>query len=105
MNKKNKENGIVTLAEVISSVAEGNPKSTKSETKVIIDDFLNQISICLSKGDSVKIPNFGKFTVKERDEKEGRNPQTGKTITIPKKTIVKFAPFDSLKKKVNHEED
>ena len=44
----------------------------------------------LEAGDKVALIGFGSFSVSERSERSGRNPQTGKTITIPAKKVVKF---------------
>ena len=44
----------------------------------------------LSRGDSVAIPRFGTFSVKERAEHKARNPRTGEEITVPARKIIVF---------------
>jgi DNA-binding protein HU-beta len=49
------------------------------------------------KGEEVSIPGFGKFTVKDRPEREGRNPGTGEAITIAASKKVAFTAAKGLK--------
>jgi DNA-binding protein HU-beta len=55
----------------------------------------------LAEGNEIAIAGFGKFTATVRDERTGRNPQTGEAITIAAKVAVKFKPASALKDKVN----
>jgi len=76
-------------AEIIDAVA-GGANLTKADAKKAIDAMFTAIQETLKKGDSVVIKNVGKFQVVKRNQRFGRNPQTGKAITIPSKNIVKF---------------
>jgi len=58
------------------------------------------IAIALDAGDKVTIPGFGTFSTKHRAERQGRNPATGKTITIPAKNYVHFKPGKTLRERV-----
>ncbi len=58
------------------------------------------IAIALDAGDKVTIPGFGTFSTKRRGERQGRNPATGKTITIPAKNYVHFKPGKTLRERV-----
>jgi DNA-binding protein HU-beta len=58
------------------------------------------IATALDAGEKVTIPGFGTFATKQRGERQGRNPATGATITIPKKKYVTFKPGKTLKERV-----
>ncbi len=58
------------------------------------------IAIALDAGDKVTLPGFGTFSTKHRGERQGRNPATGKTITIPAKNYVHFKPGKTLRERV-----
>jgi len=58
------------------------------------------IAAALDAGDKVTIPGFGTFATKQRGERQGRNPATGATITIPKKKYVNFKPGKTLRERV-----
>jgi len=55
----------------------------------------------LKKGDKISLVGFGSWSVTEKAAREGRNPQTGKTIKIPAKKVVKFKAGTELSNAVN----
>ena len=63
-------------------------------SKAIADQALNSIlgaiTGAVAEGDKVTLIGFGTFSVTKRAAREGRNPQTGKSIQIPAKNVVKF---------------
>lgn len=76
-------------AQLIDAIAE-KAGLTKADSKKALDAFVETVSDALKSGDKVALIGFGSFTTSERGERTGRNPQTGKTITIPAKKVVKF---------------
>lgn len=62
----------------------------------IIDSFLDQMRICLNRGDVVEIKGFGRIFTKQTGPKKGRNPRTGEELVIPARTVVKFKPSTQL---------
>jgi len=74
---------------------------SKADAKKALDSVLNHIEKSLSKGDRVSLVGFGSFSVSKRAAREGRNPQTGKTIKIAAKKVVKFKAGSDLQKAVN----
>jgi DNA-binding protein HU-beta len=67
----------------------------------ILEAFTTTIAGALSKGDSVALIGFGTFDVSSRKQRTGRNPQTGKAITIPAAKVPRFRAGKQLKEKVN----
>ncbi|MDG1262124.1 MAG: HU family DNA-binding protein [Flavobacteriales bacterium] len=86
-------------AELVESMAEGAGIS-KADAKRALDAFIDTTSSALKKGDRVALVGFGSFSVSERSARKGRNPQTGKEITIKAKKVVKFKPGAELSTKV-----
>ncbi len=74
---------------------------TKAAAKLALESFLGNVSTSLKKGDKVSLVGFGSWSVSERAAREGRNPQTGKTIKIAAKNVVKFKPGSELDESVN----
>lgn len=76
-------------AQLIDAIAE-KTGLTKADSKKAIEGFMDVVSETLKSDDKVALVGFGTFSVSERAERQGRNPQTGATITIPSKKVVKF---------------
>ena len=86
-------------AELIDAMAAGAGLS-KADAKRALDAFVGSTTDALKKGDRVALVGFGSFSVTRRAARKGRNPQTGKEITIKAKNVVKFKPGSDLAKKV-----
>ncbi|WP_404356612.1 HU family DNA-binding protein [Methylotuvimicrobium sp. KM1] len=87
-------------SELIDSIADSSGL-TKADAGRALDGFLTAVTTALSKGDSLALVGFGTFSVKERAERKGRNPQTGEEITISAAKIPTFKAGKSLKDAVN----
>ncbi|WEV36184.1 HU family DNA-binding protein [Lactobacillus sp. ESL0677] len=69
----------------------------QKEAEEVIDAFIDSIKDNLTKGEKVQIIGFGSFEVRQRAERKGRNPQTGKALTIPATQVPAFKPGKALK--------
>ncbi len=58
------------------------------------------IATALDADEKVTVPGFGTFSTKRRGQRQGRNPATGQTITIPAKKYVHFKPGKTLRERV-----
>jgi len=74
---------------------------TKAAAKKALESFLGNVEGSLKKGNRVSLVGFGSWSVSKRAAREGRNPQTGKTIKIAAKKVVKFKAGSDLAKSVN----
>jgi len=74
---------------------------TKAAAKKALECALIEIEGALQKGNRVSLVGFGSWSVSKRAARDGRNPQTGKTIRIAAKNVVKFKPGAELKNSVN----
>ncbi len=81
--------------ELIEAITTGS-NTTKAQTTTMLNELLGIIQKTLAKGDGVQLIGFGTFSVTERAGREGRNPATGKAMTIPAKKVVKFKPGKTL---------
>lgn len=83
-------------SQLIEKVA-ADLKTPKTDTKVLVDTVLDAIQGALAAGEDVSLQGFGKFTVKSREAREGRNPQTGASIQIAASKSVGFKAGSVLK--------
>ncbi len=74
---------------------------TKAAAKKALESFLGNVQNSLKKGGRVSLVGFGSWSVSKRAAREGRNPQTGKTIQISAKNVVKFKAGAELSGAVN----
>ena len=82
-------------AQLIDAIAD-KANLTKADAKKALDAFVDATSDALKNGDRVALIWFGSFSVASRSARTGRNPQTGKTIEIAEKKVVKFKPGAEL---------
>ena len=75
--------------ELINQIAESADISKKAAGDAL-QGFMMAIMDTIEKGDKLQLMGFGTFSVSKRAARNGRNPQTGKTIEIPAKNVVKF---------------
>jgi len=89
----------MTKADLIQKVAKKTGASQAMAGK-LIDTTLDEVRLLLSKGDSISFTGFGSFLVSKRAKRKGRNPQTGKEMTIPASKVARFRPGKTLKQSV-----
>ena len=86
--------------ELVAAVAEQADISKKDAEKVL-KAFVDVVTEEMKKGEKVQLVGFGAFEVSERAAREGRNPQTGKTMKIEACKAPKFKAGKALKDAVN----
>ncbi len=89
----------MNIGELTKSVATATGSSEADAKKAIIAVF-DQIADAAAKGEDVSIPGFGKFAVKDRPERQGRNPATGESMTIAASKKLAFTAAKGLKDKL-----
>jgi DNA-binding protein HU-beta len=87
-------------SELIDAIA-ADAGITKASAKLALESFLGNVGGTLKKGGKVSLVGFGSWSVAARAARDGRNPQTGKTIQIAAKNVVKFKPGAELEGAVN----
>ena len=72
----------------------------ESEAQKYIGAFERVVTEALKSGEDVRITGFGKFSVRERKAREGRNPQTGEKIRIAASRVPAFSAGNALKEAI-----
>lgn len=86
--------------ELIDAVAE-KAEVTKKQADTIVTAAIDAIMEAVASGDKVTLVGFGSFEPRERAAREGRNPRTGETMTIPAGKVPAFAAGKGFKEKVS----
>ena len=89
----------MTKQQLIEQVA-AKTELKKSEVEVAVESVLALITEALRANERVDLRGFGSFVVKDRKERQGRNPRTGETITIAAKRDASFKPGKELTDKL-----
>jgi len=89
----------MNVSELAKGVAAATGTSDADARKAVTAVF-DQIAGAAAKGEEVSIPGFGKFAVKDRPERQGRNPATGEAMTFAASKKVAFTAAKGLKDKL-----
>jgi len=90
----------LTKIQIVESIQNQTdfPKNKSSE---IVETLLEIIKRTLASGEDVLVSGFGKFRVKEKKERKGRNPATGEDMMLEPRKVVTFKCSGKLRKRVN----
>ncbi len=86
----------MTKADLVDLIAKATGES-KSSAERAVNAFVCGVIESLHKGRHVTLSGFGTFVVMKRAARNGRNPRTGKAITIPPAKVPRFRPSRNLK--------
>ena len=89
----------MSKAELVEKIAKQADLS-KADAERAVNAFMSVVTSCLKEGEDVTLVGFGTFTTGDRAARQGRNPQTGETIDIAARKVVKFKPGKALKDEV-----
>ena len=92
----------LTKADIISAIQTANGYSLNKSTD-ITETLLDIIKRTLESGEDVLISGFGKFQVRNKRERRGRNPATAEDMILPPRKVVTFKCSGKLREKVNGE--
>jgi DNA-binding protein HU-beta len=87
--------------ELVAEIAK-EAEITKKDAEKAVNAFTKVVASQLKEGNKIQLVGFGTFEVSERAAREGRNPQTGKTMKIAASKAPKFKPGKALKDEVNN---
>ena len=74
---------------------------SKTRSRSVIENFFEIIKLTLERGEDTLISGFGKFVVKGKNERRGRNPQTTEDLQLRARRVVVFKSSGVLRKKIN----
>jgi len=90
-----------TKSDLVAAVYAKAPTLTKKEASDLVDALLDTMKETLERGETVKVSGFGKFEVKQKHARAGRNPKTGEEISIAPRRVLSFKPSAVLKATLN----
>ena len=90
----------LTKADIVESIIAqiGVPRP---EARQIVDELFEEVRVCLSAGEIVKLSGFGNFELRNKKQRPGRNPKTGEEIPITARRVVSFKAGQKLKARVS----
>jgi len=95
--------GTLTRREIAQAVHSVCPGLSRGQAKGFVDAVIEEIVSALAVGEDVSLRGFGKFAVREKPERPGRNPNTGISAPISARKVVTFKASDQLKAEVDGE--
>jgi integration host factor subunit beta len=91
----------MTKSELILRLSEKNPHLYQRDVERIVSTIFEEITLALARGDRVELRGFGAFSVKTRDSRIGRNPRTGETVHVARKSVPFFKVGKELRVRLN----
>lgn len=76
---------------------------SRTESATMVEMVLDEICNSIVSGESVKLSSFGSFIVRQKGQRIGRNPKTGREVPIPPRRVTVFKPSNIMKKRINDE--
>ena len=74
---------------------------SRKESAILVQSVLDELADALIGGESVKLSSFGRFLVRAKSERIGRNPKTGIEVPITRRRVMVFKPSNVLKARIN----
>lgn len=93
----------LTKADLAQEVYKNHPALTKVQASEAVESFLRLSKDILINGSDLLISGFGKFNVRNKSPRRGRNPKTGDDLTLGARKVITFRPSRVLRNKVNGE--
>jgi len=90
----------MTKADLVGRVCDKMNFAFKKSTE-IVDQVFDILKETLEGGENIKISGFGRFVVRQKRPRKGRNPQTGEELVISERRVVTFKPSHLLRRTVN----
>ena len=91
----------LTKADLIQQVYKQNDSLTKQQSAEAVETFLRLSKDSLIGGSDLLLSGFGKFNVRDKNARKGRNPQTGDELMLEARRVVTFKPSGILRNKIN----
>ena len=91
----------LTKADFVQQVYKNHGDLTKSQAVDAVEAFLRLSKGTLVSGSDLLLSRFGKFHVRDKNPRRGRNPKTGESLELDARRVVTFHPSGILRSKVN----
>lgn len=90
----------MTKADIVERVSE-KIGTTRKDAQDLVEAVFDLLKDTLESGEDVKISGFGKFEARQKNDRRGRNPQTGEAITIAARKVLTFKLSNILRDSLN----
>ncbi|MFT5702178.1 MAG: integration host factor subunit alpha [Desulforhopalus sp.] len=91
----------LTKADLVQQIYKKHDNLTKAQATESVESFLRLSKNALISGSDLLLSGFGKFNVRDKKTRQGRNPQTGEDLKLDARRVVTFRPSSILRDKVN----
>ncbi|MFQ5665675.1 MAG: integration host factor subunit beta [Candidatus Binatia bacterium] len=91
----------MTKRDLIEEVVRLHPRYSRRDAETIVNSVFGSMAQALRQGNRIEIRGFGSFVVKHRQAREGRNPKTGRLVSVPAKRVPFFKVGKELRLRVN----
>ena len=91
----------LTKTDLVQQIYKNHEGLTKAQATEAVEAFLRISKDTLIGGSDLLLSGFGKFNVREKSSRKGRNPQTGEDLILDGRRVVTFKPSGTLRAKVN----
>ncbi|MCY3728429.1 MAG: integration host factor subunit beta [Nitrospira sp.] len=95
--------GVMTKTHLIEKVAEKAKTLSRRDAEKVVNGIFDSIRDALKRGEKTEIRGFGSFRLRIRRTKDGRNPKTGETVSVPEKRMPFFKAGKEVKELLNEE--
>src|SRR5947207_14723487 len=92
---------LMTKADIVQAVYTRLGGFSKKESADLVDLVFETMKETLGRGEKIKISGFGNFVLRDKRQRQGRNPQTGEPITITERRVLNFKASQLLKQALN----
>ena len=89
----------ITKADLVNHIHE-TLGLNKSESKELVETFLNEIKSSLMNNEEVKLSGFGNFKLINKKARPGRNPRTGESATVSARRVITFRAGQKFRKRI-----
>ncbi len=92
---------VMTKAEIVQAVYTRLGGFSKKESSDLVDLVFETMKETLGRGEKIKVSGFGNFVLRDKRQRQGRNPQTGNPIVITERRVLSFKASQLLKQALN----
>jgi integration host factor beta subunit len=95
----------VTKRDLIEELVALYPRFSRRDAEVMVNAVFESLADALRRGERIEIRGFGSFVVKYREARDGRNPRTGRRVSVAAKKVPFFKVGKELRMRVNDDEE
>lgn len=91
----------MTKSQLIERIAQQAPHIPPRRVEHIVNAIFEQMTESLRTGERIELRGFGCFTLRTRRPRQGRNPRTGESVSVPRRVALSFAAGKELRERIN----